>query len=115
MKITGRARELRIYIGESDQYQGHPLYQAIVRLAKEQGLAGATVLRGLEGFGANSRIHTANILRLSQDLPMVVVIVDSEEYIERFVPLLNEMVTEGLITLHDVDIIKYSHGGSAAT
>lgn len=110
MKITGQAKELRIYIGESDQHKGRPLYQAIVAMARELGLAGATVARGIEGFGANSRIHTANILRLSQDLPVAVVIVDSAEYIGRLLPHLNEMVGEGLITIHDVEIIKYTHG-----
>ena len=109
MKITGPAKELRVYVGESDQFNGRPLYQAIVLLARELGLAGATVTRGMEGFGANSRIHTTNILRLSEDLPLVVVIVDSEEYIGRLLPHLNEMVTEGLITVHDVELIKYKH------
>ena len=112
MKITGPAKELRVYIGESDQHKGRPLYHAIVELARELGLAGATVCRGLEGFGANSRIHTANILRLSQDLPMVVIIVDSEEYIGRLLPRLNDMVTEGLITMHDVELIKYTHSSA---
>lgn len=109
MKITGQARELRIYIGESDHYRGRPLYQAIVRLFKETGLAGATVLRGIEGFGANSRIHTANILRLSEDLPMVIVTVDSKEKIDQVLPRLNDMIGQGLITIHDVEVIKYTH------
>ena len=114
MKITGQAKELRIYIGESDQYEGRPSYQAIVAMARELGLAGATVARGIEGFGANSRIHTSSILRLSQDLPVVVVIVDSEEYIGKLLPHLHEMVGEGLITIHDVEIIKYTHAGKTA-
>lgn len=109
MKISGQGRELRVYIGESDRYKGRPLYQAIVEMFKAEGLAGVTVIRGMEGFGANSRIHTANILRLSEDLPMVVITVDSQEYIDKVLPRLNEMVTEGLITIHDVDIIKYTH------
>lgn len=109
MKITGQGRELRIYIGESDQYKGRPLYQAIVEMLKAEGLAGATVMRGIIGFGAHSRIHTTNILRLSEDLPMVVVAVDSQEYIDRVLPRLDEMVTEGLITIHDVEVVKYTH------
>lgn len=109
MKISGQGRELRVYIGESDQYKGRPLYQAIVEMLKAEGLAGATVMRGMIGFGAHSRIHTTNILRLSEDLPMVVVAVDSQEYIERVLPRLDEMVAEGLITIHDVEIIKYTH------
>ncbi|MGE5482224.1 MAG: DUF190 domain-containing protein [Bacteroidota bacterium] len=114
MKISGQGRELRVYIGESDQYKGRPLYQAIVRMFKEEGLAGATVIRGIEGFGANSRIHTTNILRLSEDLPVVVIAVDSQEYIDKVLPRLNEMVTEGLITIRDVDVIKYTHGKAEA-
>lgn len=114
MKITGQARELRIYIGESDQYKGRPLYQAIVRLLKEQGLAGATVMRGIEGFGANSRIHTANILRLSEDLPLVIVTVDSKEKIDQVLPSLNEMISQGLVTIHDIEVIKYTHDVSSA-
>ncbi|MHB8945667.1 MAG: DUF190 domain-containing protein [Bacillota bacterium] len=113
MKITGPGRELRIYIGESYQYKGRPLHQAIVEMLKAEGLAGATVMRGVEGFGANSRIHTANVLRLSEDLPVVVVAVDSQEYIERVLPRLSEMVTEGLITIHDVEVIKYTHSKDA--
>lgn len=109
MKITGPGRELRVYIGESDQYKGRPLHHAIVEMLKAEGLAGATVMRGVEGFGANSRIHTANVLRLSEDLPVVVVAVDSQEYIDRVLPRLNDMVTEGLITIHDVEVIKYTH------
>ncbi|HHW15337.1 MAG TPA: DUF190 domain-containing protein [Firmicutes bacterium] len=111
MRIEGQARELRIYIGESDQYGGKPLYRAIVEMMKREGLAGVTVMRGIEGFGANSRIHTANILRLSEDLPMVIVTVDSQSKIDKILPRLNEMVTEGLITIHEVDVIKYTHNG----
>lgn len=108
MQITGQGRELRIYIGESDKYKGRPLYMAIVEMLKREGLAGATVMRGLVGFGANSRIHTWSIERLSEDLPMVVA-VDSQEYIDKVLPHLDEMVTEGLITIHDVEVIKYTH------
>lgn len=112
MKITGQGRELRIYVGESDRYKGKPLYMAIVEMLKREGLAGATVMRGLVGFGANSRIHTWSIERLSEDLPLVVVAVDSQEYIDKVLPRLNEMVTEGLITVHDVEVIKYTHNGA---
>lgn len=109
MEITGQATELRIYIGESDHHKGRPLFQAIVQFMKEQGLAGATVMRGIEGFGANSRIHTANILRLSEDLPLVIVTVDSRDRIDRVLPALKEMISEGLVTIHDVEVIKYTH------
>ncbi|MHB0886495.1 MAG: DUF190 domain-containing protein [Bacillota bacterium] len=114
MKISGQGRELRIYIGEAHRYKGRPLYQVIVEMLKAEGLAGATVVRGVVGFGANSRIHTANVLRLSEDLPMVVVAVDSQEYIDRVLPRLDEMVAEGLITIHDVDIVKYKHSAAPA-
>ncbi|HZP80224.1 MAG TPA: DUF190 domain-containing protein [Chthonomonadaceae bacterium] len=109
MKIQGPAKLIRIYIGETDQWHGQPLYNAIVQRAKREGLAGATVTRGIEGFGANSRIHTANILRLSEDLPVKIEIVDIAERIERFLPLLEEMVTEGMITIQECEIIKYVH------
>jgi PII-like signaling protein len=109
MKIQGQAKLIRIYIGETDQWHGQPLYNAIVQRAKREGLAGATVTRGIEGFGANSRIHTANILRLSEDLPVKIEIVDIAERIERFLPLLEEMVTEGMITIQECEIIKYVH------
>lgn len=108
-KITGAAKRLRIYIGETDHWHGQPLYHAIVQKAKELDLAGASVFRGLEGYGANSRIHTAKILDLSTDLPVLVEIVDSEEYIAKFLPHLDIMVQEGLVTIDDIDIIKYAH------
>jgi len=110
MKVEGDGQLLRIFIGESDRWEGRPLYEAIVRRAHEAGLAGATVLRGMEGFGAHSRVHTARILRLSTDLPIVIEIVDRPERIEAFLPLLDEMVTEGMITLEKVRIIAYRHG-----
>jgi len=110
MKVEGEGQLLRIFIGESDRWEGRPLFEAIVRRAREVGLAGATVLRGMEGFGAHSRVHTARILRLSTDLPIVVEIVDRPERIEAFLPLLDEMVTEGMITLEKVRIIAYRHG-----
>ena len=107
MKLEGEGKLLRIFIGESDRWHGKPLYEAIVLAAREHGLAGATVLRGPMGFGANSRIHTAKILRLSEDLPMVIEIVDVENKIQEFLPLLDEMVAEGLITLETVHVLRY--------
>ena len=109
MKINGEAKLIRIFIGESDRWHGVPLYEAIVRKVREMGLAGATVIRGVEGFGANSRIHTAKILRLSEDLPVLIEIVDKEERIAAVLPLLDEMISEGLITMERVEIIKYTH------
>ena len=110
MKIDGEGELLRVFIGESDRWHGQPLSEAIVRRARELGLAGATVLRGLEGFGAHSRIHTSSILRLSQDLPIVVEIVDQRERIEGFLPILDEMVHEGMITVEKVRVIAYREG-----
>jgi len=107
MKLEGEGQLLRIFIGESDRWEGRPLYEAIVRKARELGLAGATVLRGLEGFGAHSRIHTTKILRLSEDLPIVIEIVDREERIAELLPRLDEMVREGLVTLEKVRIVLY--------
>jgi PII-like signaling protein len=109
MKISGEAKLVRIFIGESDRWQGAPLYEAIVRKVREMGLAGATVIRGVEGFGANSLIHTAKILRLSEDLPVLIEIVDKEERIAAILPVLDEMIGEGLITMERVEIIKYTH------
>jgi uncharacterized protein len=101
---------LRIYIGESDKHEGKPLFEWIVEQAKMNGLAGATVLRGLEGFGAHSRIHTAKILRLSEDLPLVIEIVDTREKIETFLPLIDPAITEGLATIEKVEIHFYRSG-----
>ena len=109
MKITGEAKLVRIFIGESDRWHGVPLYEAIVRKAREMGLAGATVIRGVEGFGASSLIHTAKILRLSEDLPILIEIVDKEERIQKILPILDEMIGEGLITMERVEIVKYTH------
>lgn len=108
MKLEGRGKMLKVYVGETDQYQGQPLYHAIVLKARQLGLAGATVCRGIEGFGANSRIHTTNILRLSEDLPLTIEIVDAPERIERLMKELNGMVQEGLVVTMDVDIVKYA-------
>src|SRR5258705_8591187 len=110
MKIPEQGYLLRVFIGESDKWRGQPLYEAIVLKARELHLAGATVLRGPMGFGAHSRLHTAKILRLSEDLPMVIEIVDSRENIDRLLPHIDEMVTEGLVTLEKVEVIRYSPG-----
>jgi PII-like signaling protein len=107
MKIPEEGYLLRIFVGESDKYGHHPLYESIVLKAREKGLAGATVVRGAMGFGKNSILHTAKILRLSEDLPMIVEIVDSLEKIEQFIPQLDEMVRDGLVTLEKVRIIHY--------
>lgn len=107
MQIPDDGYQLRIFVGESDKCGHHPLYEAIVLKAREQGLAGATVLRGVMGFGKHSILHTAKILRLSEDLPMVIEIVDSLEKIENFLPLLDEMITDGLVTLEKVRVIQY--------
>ena len=111
MKIEGEGQLLRVFVGESDRWEGKPLYEAIVRKVREKGLAGATVVRGMEGFGAHSRIHTTKILRLSEDLPIIIEIVDKAERIEQFLPDLDRMVTEGLITKERVHIIAYRHNG----
>lgn len=98
---------LRIFIGESDKWEGRPLYEAIVLRARELHLAGATVLRGSMGFGAHSRLHTTKILRLSEDLPIVVEIVDSREKLNAFLPEIDTLVTEGMVTLQSVEVLKY--------
>ena len=101
---------LRIYLGESDKHEGKPLYEWLVAQARERGLAGATVLRGIQGFGAHSRMHTAKILRLSEDLPIVVEIVDTKEKIEAFMPIVDRVIDEGLATLERVEIRFYRGG-----
>src|ERR1044071_8324650 len=107
MQIPHSAVLLRIFIGESDRWHHHALYEDIVLKAREMHLAGATVLRGPMGFGKSSRLHTAKVLRLSFDLPLVIEIVDSEEKIESFLPLLDEMIKGGLVTLEKVRVINY--------
>lgn len=107
MKLEGSGLLVRIYLGESDTLQGRPLYQAIVERLRERGLAGATVLRGIEGFGAKQHLHSTRILSLSEDLPILVEAVDTEEKIRAVLPELDEMVTDGLITLEKVDVITY--------
>lgn len=108
MKIEGQAKLLRIYIGEADKWHGQPLSMAILLKAREMGMAGGTVFRGIAGYGAKSVIHTANILRLSEDLPVVIEIVDTDEKIRALLPILDEMVQEGLILLREVEVIKYA-------
>ena len=110
MQVPHEAILLRIFIGESDRWEHKPLYEAIVLKARELHLAGATVLRGPMGFGKSSRLHTAKILRLSLDLPLVIEIVDSEEKIQSFLPLLNKMMGGGLLTLEKVRVINYRAG-----
>jgi PII-like signaling protein len=107
MKLPSEGKLLRIFIGEADRWHGRPLYEAIVEKARTLGLAGATVWKGFMGFGAHSRLHTARILRLSEDLPIVIEIVDAEEKITAFLPHLDEMVREGLVTLERAEIILY--------
>jgi uncharacterized protein len=106
-RIEGEGKLLRIFIGESDRWHGKPLYEAIVQHVRREGIAGATVLRGIEGFGADSHLHTSRILRLSEDLPVVIEIVDTAENVERILPSLDEMVTEGMLTVEKVHVIAY--------
>ena len=112
MKIPQDGYLLRVFLGESDRWHGKPLYEAIVLKARELHLAGATVLRGPMGFGASSRLHTAKILRLSEDLPLVIEIVDSEDKINGFLPVLDGMMSSGLITMEKVQVLQY---GTQAT
>lgn len=107
MKLPAEGKLLRIFIGEADLWEGKPLYEAIVLLAKKEGMAGATALKGFMGFGCKSHLHTAKILRLSTDLPIIIEIVDTEEKIQKFLPLLDPMVKEGLITLEKANVILY--------
>lgn len=105
--LTSKGKLLRIFLSEDDKHHGKPLYEWIVQQAKDAGLAGATVLRGMEGFGANGKIHTAKVLRLSIDLPMVIEIIDTPEKIETFLPVIDENVKQGLATLEDIEIHFY--------
>ena len=107
MKLEGDGVLLRVFLGELDRWHGQPLYEAIVLAARQAGLAGATVFRGPMGFGARSRLHTAKILRLSEDLPVVIEIVDTQENIDAFVPKLDEMMGDGLVTIEKVRILRY--------
>jgi hypothetical protein len=109
MKLLEKAERIRIYIGEDDKFDGRPLAEAIVREARAMGLAGATVYRGLMGFGANSLIHTSKILRLSEDLPVVVEVVDHPEKLQPLLDKLDGMLKEGMVTKEAVDVIAYRH------
>jgi uncharacterized protein len=107
MKLEGPAMRLTIFVGETDQWHHRPVFTEVVHRAHAAGLAGASVMRGIEGFGASSRIHTTRLLSLSEDLPVAIVIVDARERIEAFLPELDELITEGLVILDPVNVIKY--------
>jgi len=111
MKIPTEGKLVRVFIGEADRWRGRPLYEAIVEEARQRGLAGATVWKGSMGFGAHSRLHTSHILRLSQDLPVVIEIVDAADKVEAFLPVLDEMVKEGLVTLERAEVRLYRAQG----
>jgi PII-like signaling protein len=108
MKLRGPAKMIRVHFGEDDRWHGKPLHEAIVEAARREDLAGATVYRGIEGYGASSRIHRKHLLT-SSDLPVMVCIIDEAEKIQRFLPILEVMVHEGLIAISDVDVIRYTH------
>jgi len=112
MKLPSEAELLRIFIGEADKFEGKPLYEVIAHLAHRKGMAGATVIRGLMGFGAHSRMHTAKILRLSEDLPIIIEIVDEPQKIEALLPELDKMITEGLVTLEKINVIAYRYNSA---
>ena len=107
MRLHGPARRLTIYIGESDSVHHRPVYTEIVKRAHQAGLAGASVFRGIEGFGASSHIHTTRLLSLSEDLPVAIVIVDAAERIDAFLPELDELVAEGLVVIEDIEVVRY--------
>lgn len=107
MKLEGSALRLTVFIGETDQWHHKPLYAEIVHRAHAAGLAGASVFRGLEGYGASNHIHTSRLLSLSEDLPLAVVIVDAEDRIRAFLPELDELVSEGLVVLDEVEVVRY--------
>ncbi|GAA4070497.1 MULTISPECIES: DUF190 domain-containing protein [Actinomadura] len=111
MKLEGSALRLTIFVGESDTWHHRPLYHEIVHRAHAAGLAGASVLRGIEGYGASSRIHTSRILSLSEDLPLAIIIVDAEDRIRAFLPQLDELVAEGLVIIDPVEVIRYAGRG----
>jgi PII-like signaling protein len=114
MKIEGQALLVRIYVGESDHHHGKPLYQAIVAFLRDRGIAGATVLRGIEGYGAKAHVHTTRILQLSQDLPVLIEVVDQEDRLRAVLPELDAMVGDGLITLERIEVIAYRAGQPGA-
>jgi len=110
MKLEGKAKMLRIHFGEDDKYQGKPLYQAIVEKCRELDIAGATVYRGIEGYGASTLIRRSHLLSFSSDAPIVVTIIDTEENIAKLLPFLDEVVDEGLIATSNVEVVRYLHG-----
>lgn len=112
-RIDGPALLVRIYVGEADHHDGKPLYHAIVERLRERGIAGATVLRGIEGFGANAHLHTTRLLRLSEDLPVLIEVVDEEARLREVLPELDALVGDGLITLHRVEVLVYRGTGRA--
>ena len=114
-RLEGEGKLVRVFIGESDTWHGKPLYQALVERVRELGLAGATVVRGIEGFGAHSHLHTSRILRLSEDLPVVIEIVDTADRIDALLPVLDEMVREGMVTIEPVQILTYRASDSTTS
>jgi PII-like signaling protein len=114
MKTSGPASRLTIFVGESDQWRHRPVFTEIVHRAHAAGLAGATVLRGVEGYGASNHIHTTRLLSLSEDLPVVIIIVDEDSAIRAFLPQLDELITEGLVIVDEVDVIRYAGRGRTA-
>lgn len=113
MKLEGKAKLLRLHFGENDKWNGQPLYKAIVEKCRQLDIAGATVYRGIEGYGASTLIRRSHLFSLSRDLPLVVTVVDCEENIRKLIPVLDEMVGEGLIAMSDVEVIKYVHQDGA--
>ena len=108
--LDGEQMLVRIFIGESDRWHHQPLHAALLERLRREGFAGATVFRGIAGFGARSVVHTSQILRLSEDLPVVIEVVDSEDHVQRLLPVLDEMVTEGLVTVEKARVLKYAPG-----
>jgi PII-like signaling protein len=113
MRLEGEGKLLRIFLGESDRWHHRPLYEEIVLTARRMGLAGATVIRGIEGFGAHSRLHTTRILRLSEDLPLVIEVVDTAENVDKLIDAVSPMIEEGLMTVERVHVLKYRAKGQA--
>lgn len=109
MKLAGKAKMLRIHFGEDDKWQGKPLYRAIVEKCRELDIAGATVYRGIEGYGASTLIHRPHLISFSSDAPIMVSIIDTDDKIQKLIPTLDQMVDEGLIAISDVEVIKYVH------
>ncbi len=108
-RYLGKRKELRIYISNEDTYEGKPLFEALLSLAKEKGLAGATVVKAVAGLGAHSEIHSFNVWTLRQKVPLVVIVIDTDEHIHRYLDCAGEMLREGLVTLSDIDVVQYHH------